>query len=530
MGIDLSIDYLAVQNPLNVTVSAPVTKVIEITRGLPGPAGSDASVTRNNIISALGYAPIEDVPDTFQQYARVQGSWQTINGANAGNPFDQTLNTTSDVVFNSVSLQGGGAQINADGTASFAQNSIAGVTYINSDGNLYCNGIVTGYAGGSFSGNAISFNYDGSASFASGSAGFDSSGNLTAANFPQAIPVTSVAGKTGAVTLSNSDISGLGAFATLSTAPASLISGLATVATTGSYTNLTDKPSIPAAQVNSDWNASTGISSIANKPTIPSKTSQLTNDSGFLSSVPNSSVIGSVLTGLSTATNAVITASDSVLSAFGKLQAQVSGLASAGYQTAAQVTSAITSYGYQTASQVTTAITSYGYQTAAQVTSAITTALAWANISGKPTFGTSSSLDVAATGDASTSQVVKGNDTRLTNSRTPSAHALSHAYGGSDPLTLSTSQITGFSTAAAAAAPVQSVAGRTGTITLTNADVSGLGSMATVNDATSDGNQYARKNGAWVTVSGGGGVRSIFPIRVRLATRRQTRASSPMSR
>lgn len=43
-----------------------------------------------------------------------------------------------------------------------------------------------------------------------------------------------------------------------------------------------NKPSIPAAQVNSDWNANSGVAQILNKPTIPSKTSDLQNDSGFL--------------------------------------------------------------------------------------------------------------------------------------------------------------------------------------------------------------------------------------------------------
>jgi hypothetical protein len=50
-------------------------------------------------------------------------------------------------------------------------------------------------------------------------------------------------------------------------------------------------------------------------------------------------------------------------------------------------------------------------------------------------------------------------------------------------------------------APVTSVAGRTGAITLANTDISGLGTLATVNDAPSNGNQYARKNGAWDIVS-----------------------------
>lgn len=43
---------------------------------------------------------------------------------------------------------------------------------------------------------------------------------------------------------------------------------LATVATSGSYNDLTSKPSIPAAQVNTDWNASSGIAQILNKPTL----------------------------------------------------------------------------------------------------------------------------------------------------------------------------------------------------------------------------------------------------------------------
>jgi len=87
-------------------------------------------------------------------------------------------------------------------------------------------------------------------------------------------------------------------------------------------------------------------------------------------------------------------------------------------------------------------------------------------------------------------------------------------------------------------APVTSVAGKTGAVTLVNTDISGLGTMATatatdylskagnlsglaststartnlglgtistINDAPSDGSTYGRQNGAWVVAGGGGG-------------------------
>ena len=43
---------------------------------------------------------------------------------------------------------------------------------------------------------------------------------------------------------------------------------LAAVATSGSYSDLTGTPTIPAAQVNSDWNAVSGIAEILNKPSL----------------------------------------------------------------------------------------------------------------------------------------------------------------------------------------------------------------------------------------------------------------------
>ena len=43
---------------------------------------------------------------------------------------------------------------------------------------------------------------------------------------------------------------------------------LSTVATKGNYEDLNNRPSIPAAQVNSDWNANSGVAQILNKPNL----------------------------------------------------------------------------------------------------------------------------------------------------------------------------------------------------------------------------------------------------------------------
>ena len=62
------------------------------------------------------------------------------------------------------------------------------------------------------------------------------------------------------------------------------IDALAAVARTGSYNDLIDKPTIPAAQIQSDWNQTDNTQKdyIKNKPAIPDSTSDLTNDSGFI--------------------------------------------------------------------------------------------------------------------------------------------------------------------------------------------------------------------------------------------------------
>ena len=60
---------------------------------------------------------------------------------------------------------------------------------------------------------------------------------------------------------------------------------LATVATTGDYDDLVNKPTIPAAQVNSDWNSNSGVSQILNKPSLAAVAT--TGDYGDLLNKPS---------------------------------------------------------------------------------------------------------------------------------------------------------------------------------------------------------------------------------------------------
>jgi hypothetical protein len=79
--------------------------------------------------------------------------------------------------------------------------------------------------------------------------------------------------------------------------------------------------------------------------------------------------------------------------------------------------------------------------------------------------GTAAALNVPASGNAASGEVVKGNDTRLSDSRTPTTHASTHAAAGSDPLTLSQSQVTNLTSDLAAKAAAADLTAHTGAST-----------------------------------------------------------------
>lgn len=61
---------------------------------------------------------------------------------------------------------------------------------------------------------------------------------------------------------------------TLAEAGIAEVDDLADVATSGSYNDLSNKPTIPAAQVNADWDAGSGVAQILNKPTLGTAAAQ----------------------------------------------------------------------------------------------------------------------------------------------------------------------------------------------------------------------------------------------------------------
>lgn len=203
-------------------------------------------------------------------------------------------------------------------------------------------------------------------------------------------------------------------------------------------------------------------------------------------------VRAATLTGLSTATNAVVSATDTVLGALGKLQKQVSdNLTTLTSHTGStsnphSVTKAQVGLGnvdntsdadkaVLSATKLATARTIAGASFDGQANIDIS----YTNLTNKPALGTAAAKDVPATGNAGNAQVVMGSDSRLSDARTPTAHSQPWSSITSTPTTLAGYGITD----AADAAPVQSVAGKTGAVTLAKADV-GLGNVDNTSDAS----------------------------------------------
>lgn len=121
-------------------------------------------------------------------------------------------------------------------------------------------------------------------------------------------------------------------------------SSLATVATSGSYNDLSNKPTIPSEQVNADWNATSGKAQILNKPTIPAAVTEstvsgwgFTKNTGTYSKpsggIPKSDLASAVQTSLGKA--------DSALQSIPSEYITESELNEKGYATTSELTSGL---------------------------------------------------------------------------------------------------------------------------------------------------------------------------------------------
>lgn len=332
--------------------------------------------------------------------------------------------------------------------------------------------------------------------------------------------VTSFNGRTGAIipqagdyTASDVGLGNVGNFKAVSTVASQGLTtteqtnaraniGAGTSSFSGSYNDLSDKPSIPTAtsdltndsdfvadasyvhtdenytsaeksklsgiasgaevNVQSNWNESDNTSDayIQNKPSIPSKTSDLTNDSGFIDYKAVSTVANQGLSDTEKAnarTNIGAGSSSfsgdyndlsnkpTIPSNTSDLTNDSNFVADASYvHTDNNFTATLKDKldGIASGAEANVQADWNESDSSSDAYIANKPSLFSGNyndLSNKPTLGSAAALDVAASGNASSTEVVKGDDTRLTDSRTPTSH------------THTTSQITDFPTLGSAA-------------------------------------------------------------------------------
>ena len=260
-------------------------------------------------------------------------------------------------------------------------------------------------------------------------------------NLPSA-PVTSVAGRTGDVTLSASDISGLatvatsGAYADLSGTPS-----LATVATSGAYSDLSGTPSLATVATSGDYDDLSNLPTLGTAAALDVGTTAL-KVVQLDASAKLPAVDGSQLTNLP---SAPVTSVAGRTGAITLSASDISGLATVATSGAYADLSGTPS--------LATVATSGAYADLSGSPSLATVATsgAYSDLSGLPTLGTAAALDVGTTA----LKVVQLD-----------ASARLPAVDGSLLTNLPS-------------APVTSVAGRTGAITLSASDISGLATVAT---------------------------------------------------
>ena len=183
----------------------------------------------------------------------------------------------------------------------------------------------------------------------------------------------------------------------------SALNGKANSSHTHTKSQITDFPAIPTKT--SDLTNDSGFITSAN---VPTKTSQLTNDSNFATTSDVSTAVATKSTVTYSQTYTAAGQKIGEITIDGNKTDIVAPTGGGGGGGAVDSVNGYTGVVVLTASDVGAASSSHSHTKS--------------DISDLGTIGTAAALDVPVSGNASTSQVVKGDDSRLTDSRTPTSH------------------------------------------------------------------------------------------------------------
>jgi len=288
-------------------------------QGPAGANGTDASVTSQNVVSALGFSPIGDAPSNGSQYARKDGAWEVVEvGGGSGvsgeirvfyeNANISTVYSTAQAAFQAAYASAGESLISLPpGTFSISplvdwpsriKVSGAGVDKTSLT--------VTGTTAGLHIIDAVGYSMTITATGGNGSSGYHAppqdGGSVTCERCVgsfyggdggyadgDGIEISFNGGNGGDVTL----IDCIAVDVQAGTGGGTISDPNGSQAGADGYVVNDTSGENGAAQVNADWNATSGVAEILNKPTIQSFDQSLnTSDSPIFSVVKGSNGVG----------------------------------------------------------------------------------------------------------------------------------------------------------------------------------------------------------------------------------------------